>query len=119
MRLLTFEMLLTSSIILLLLVPQMNTAAAAEIKSDDETDSDTPVVMRDDAGAEIKEYVVEKIIISKEDNGKKMYRVKWKGWSAKYNTWEPLTNLTHCPQIIAKFEQQSAKKKRHVKKLKF
>lgn len=36
-----------------------------------------------------KEYEVQKIIDDEMRSGKKFYRIRWKGWSAKDDTWEP------------------------------
>mgnify|MGYP002011233545 CR=1 FL=1 len=32
------------------------------------------------------------------------YFVKWKGWPARYNTWEPLSHLQNLQAEIAAFE---------------
>ena len=50
-----------------------------------------------------KEWEVECI-----DNARRRYRklqflVKWKGWSNADWTWEPVENLAHAPEAIAKF----------------
>ena len=31
------------------------------------------------------------------------FRVLWRGYSVFESTWEPETNLTHCPAILANF----------------
>lgn len=36
-----------------------------------------------------EEYEVQKIIDDEMRGGKKYYRIRWKGWSAKDDTWEP------------------------------
>merc|ERR1719193_2960388 len=38
-------------------------------------------------------YEVEKITRSKVVEGKRQYRVRWKGWPASFDTWEPRANL--------------------------
>jgi len=38
-------------------------------------------------------YHVEKILDSKRIKGKQMYLVKWKGYTKRYNTWEPESNF--------------------------
>ncbi|PQK11029.1 hypothetical protein BB8028_0002g13470 [Beauveria bassiana] len=44
------------------------------------------------------------------------YRVKWKGWSAKHNTWEPKKNLANCQDLIDEFEALQEKENRSAKK---
>ncbi|KAM3453263.1 hypothetical protein MY3296_003854 [Beauveria thailandica] len=44
------------------------------------------------------------------------YRVKWKGWSAKHNTWEPKKNLASCQDLIEEFEALQEKEARSAKK---
>ena len=34
------------------------------------------------------------------------YLIKWKGYGHEHNTWEPLSNLTHCNEILQAFELQ-------------
>ena len=36
-------------------------------------------------------------------NGSRSFRVLWRGYSVFESTWEPETNLTHCPAILADF----------------
>ncbi|OHW94149.1 chromo domain-containing protein [Colletotrichum incanum] len=52
-----------------------------------------------------KEYVVEKIVDSRIDpvTKEQMYMVKWKGYAAKDNTWEPMKNLGKCSSMIKTF----------------
>ncbi|KAK6215004.1 hypothetical protein QIS74_08023 [Colletotrichum tabaci] len=62
-----------------------------------------------------EEYVVEKIIDSSIDPATKeqMYMVKWKGYAAKDNTWEPKKNLGKCGAMIKTFNNsQNAKGKK-------
>lgn len=55
-----------------------------------------------------QEYEVEKIIDDEMRSGKKFYRIRWKGWAAKDDTWEPKASLS-CPDIIKKYESKSSK----------
>lgn len=50
-----------------------------------------------------QEYEVLKIIDDKLENGKKLYRIRWKGWSSSDDTWEPKASLS-CPEIIKAYE---------------
>nr|1PDQ_A Chain A, Polycomb protein [Drosophila melanogaster] len=38
-------------------------------------------------------YAAEKIIQKRVKKGVVEYRVKWKGWNQRYNTWEPEVNI--------------------------
>ncbi|XP_055382579.1 polycomb group protein Pc-like [Condylostylus longicornis] len=38
-------------------------------------------------------YAAERIILKRVRKGKVEYRVKWKGWNQRYNTWEPEENI--------------------------
>lgn len=53
--------------------------------------------------AKKKEFEVQKIVDDEIRAGKKFYRIRWKGWSAKDDTWEPKTSLS-CPEIIKAYE---------------
>lgn len=64
-------------------------------------------------GDETKEFEVEKIVevhFQKKEN-KREFLIRWKGFSAAEDTWEPEENL-NCPELIAKFmdKVESAKK---------
>ena len=50
-----------------------------------------------------QEWEVENIIAREVDNkGKKMYCVLWKGYQKP--TWEPEKNLTHCKELLSRFD---------------
>ena len=52
-----------------------------------------------------KEYEVEEILDRQERRGKTKYLVKWKGYTAKENTWEGLENLKNVMKKIEEFEK--------------
>ena len=57
------------------------------------------------------EYAVEKIVDvqrSDTDPSDVKYMIKWKGWPAKYNTWEPLGHLQNLQIEIEAFESSRA-----------
>ncbi|RWS31556.1 chromobox protein 7-like isoform X7 [Leptotrombidium deliense] len=53
-------------------------------------------------------FAAECIIKKRIRKGKVEYFVKWKGWSPKYNTWEPEENILDV-RLLEAFEQQTAK----------
>lgn len=64
---------------------------------------------------EEKEYLVEHIIKKRIKKGKVEYLLKWKGYSDKYNSWEPKRNL-NCEELIEEFEKKLIEKIRELKK---
>lgn len=60
---------------------------------------------KDKSASEEEEYEVEKIIDSKKIKGKLHYLIRWKGYSAKSDTWEPENTLS-CPELINKFNDE-------------
>lgn len=53
-----------------------------------------------------QEYEVEDILQSKEDNGVRLFLVKWKGYPHDSNSWEPEKNLTNASEAIGKFWEE-------------
>ena len=53
-----------------------------------------------------KEYQVESICGNRFDDKSSgmLYLVKWKGYSSKDNTWEPMENLGNCQEALERFE---------------
>lgn len=61
-------------------------------------------------------YAAERIMKKRIRRGKAEYLVKWKGWSQKYNTWEPERNILDG-RLIDSFEESEAKRgDSHVKR---
>ncbi|EFN79054.1 Chromobox protein-like protein 5 [Harpegnathos saltator] len=59
----------------------------------------------------LKEFEVERIIeVHFKKNGKRDFLIRWKGFSAMDDTWEPEENL-NCPDLITKFMQKLEKMK--------
>lgn len=62
----------------------------------------------DDGSDEDPEYVVEKVLEKKVDEGILKYLVKWKNYPASSNTWEPAENLADCDKVVIQFETRKA-----------
>jgi hypothetical protein len=56
-------------------------------------------------------HEVEKILDHKDENGVRLYLVKWKGYRKNHNTWEPLSNFTST-QCIEEYLAKLAKVQR-------
>ena len=60
-------------------------------------------------------YEVEGIIDRKRVNGKLMYLIRWKGYDDSENTWEPLSNLEQCMDVVLEFDRAFERKQRRLK----
>lgn len=54
------------------------------------------------AQEEEESYEVEAIMSLREVEGRTEYKVRWKGWGAKYDSWLPEDEL-NCPDLLKKF----------------
>ena len=52
---------------------------------------------------EHQEYEVEAIIDSRVFRNQLQYLVHWKGYTTMDRTWEPCSNLEHCPDLLKRF----------------
>ncbi|ODN04495.1 Histone-lysine N-methyltransferase SUV39H2 [Orchesella cincta] len=64
--------------------------------SDDRARSESPETPED-------EYELEEIVDFMRDDFGDYYFLKWKGWEAKYNTWEPACHLLNCDAELLRF----------------
>lgn len=65
------------------------------------------------------EWEVEKILsFRKTGKNQNMYLIKWKGWSHKYNSFEPIENLTNCNYLLMKFFEKEAPGPMEIKQMK-
>lgn len=98
--------------------PKRSTAGKnTTIESDDEESEDSKSPKRakksSKKGAKTKgkkapvEYDVEKVVDDELRSGKKYYRIRWKGYKAKDDTWEPKASLS-CPDKIQQYEDSKA-----------
>ncbi|XP_035444616.2 chromobox protein homolog 1-like isoform X3 [Spodoptera frugiperda] len=64
----------------------------------------------DDSNAdENAEYEVDRILeVRHKKNGQREFFIHWKGWSSKFDSWEPEDNL-NCPELIKKFMEKVSK----------
>lgn len=67
------------------------------------------------ANADDRVYAAERIMKKRVRVGKVEYLVKWKGWSTRYNTWEPEENILDI-RLIDMFERSNSTPKRIKKK---
>ena len=59
----------------------------------------------DDMDADDQVFAAEAITKKRLRKGRTEYLVKWKGWSPKYNTWEPEENILD-PRLIQQYERK-------------
>ncbi|PON30987.1 hypothetical protein TGAM01_v200407 [Trichoderma gamsii] len=59
-----------------------------------------------------KEWEVEQIVDSRIDaeTMQHWFKVKWKGYASKDNTWEPKKNLTNCKSLLENYEKKGKKR---------
>ncbi|XP_033002170.1 M-phase phosphoprotein 8 isoform X2 [Lacerta agilis] len=51
-------------------------------------------------------YEVEKILDVKTEDGKVLYKVRWKGYSPDDDTWEPEEHLEDCREVLLEFRKK-------------
>jgi hypothetical protein len=64
------------------------------------------------------EYNMEALVADRLVGGKREYLVKWQGYEAKHNSWEPVENLANCVGDIKEYHKvKDAANAAHLKKL--
>lgn len=62
--------------------------------------------MADDSGK--KAYEITRILAHKRlQDGTLAYRVHWKGYRAKYNSWVPEPDMSDCFELLNEYKQQN------------
>ncbi|XP_014350474.1 M-phase phosphoprotein 8 isoform X3 [Latimeria chalumnae] len=56
-------------------------------------------------------YEVEQIIDMKMEKDEILYRVRWKGYSAEDDTWEPEAHLEDCREVLLEFRRKAMENK--------
>mmetsp|Transcript_16729 Transcript_16729/g.14646 ORF Transcript_16729/g.14646 Transcript_16729/m.14646 type:complete len:214 (-) Transcript_16729:37-678(-) len=60
---------------------------------------------KEEGGNKEEFYQVEKVVGAKTVKGNKVYLIKWVGYSAKDNTWEPIEHLSNVVYMIDEWEE--------------
>ncbi|XP_053312424.1 M-phase phosphoprotein 8 [Spea bombifrons] len=93
--------------------PSTGKATAAQQTGDGGGRADTADSEQDD---EDDVFEVESIIDSKIEGGEVLYRVRWKGYDADGDTWEPEAHLDDCREVLLEFRRQQAEAKQKLAK---
>eukprot|EP00966_Prymnesium_polylepis_P062222 1443572-Prymnesium_polylepis.1 len=59
-----------------------------------------------DAAAGKDTYEPERVVAERLAKGVTQYQVKWAGFDAKHNTWEPIEHLAGCEDLIADMKER-------------
>jgi hypothetical protein len=51
-----------------------------------------------------QEFEVETLLGRRKRGAKREYLVRWKGWGAEYDSWEPLHNLRNCRELLEEYD---------------
>ena len=58
-----------------------------------------------------EEWAVESVLDACVSHGKRRFLVRWEGFTAEHDSWEPEENLENAKGKIAEFEKKSKKRK--------
>ena len=59
-------------------------------------------------------YEPEKVVAQRTAKGVLQFQVKWVGYDAKSNTWEPLENLAGCEDLVADFKAREMQRQKEM-----
>ncbi|KAG8452903.1 hypothetical protein GDO86_004633 [Hymenochirus boettgeri] len=59
-------------------------------------------------------FEVESILDSKTEGSEVLYRVRWKGYDADGDTWEPEAHLDDCKEVLLEFRRKEAENKQKI-----
>ncbi|KAJ7517351.1 hypothetical protein O6H91_21G020100 [Diphasiastrum complanatum] len=78
-----------------------------EAEDDEDEDSEEEMDDDDETSMPLGEgfYEVQSIRKKRVHKGQVQYSVKWRGWTEKYNTWEPYEHVKDCADILEEFER--------------
>ncbi|XP_019763938.2 uncharacterized protein LOC109540159 isoform X1 [Dendroctonus ponderosae] len=84
------------------------TPSSKSASTNDLSNSNTAIRTTKIVSTQKDEFVVEKIIAKRFNPRKKTweYNIKWENFSHESNTWEPVSNLSHCKKLLEQFEEQ-------------
>ncbi|EAL65955.1 chromo domain-containing protein [Dictyostelium discoideum AX4] len=63
-------------------------------------------------------FEVEKILDKRVQHGRIQYSIRWKGFTADYDTWEDEDNVAGCPELVKEFESSREQEKKKSRKRK-
>ena len=84
------------------------TAANEQTPPTEETTAETPQEPTDDASTSGREYVIERVMAHKESPEGRLYRVRWHGYTARDDTWEPRRHLP--ANFVKRYERRVRRK---------
>ena len=88
-----------------------NDAQDAGVDADDASDSESDTDTSDEESDDEPVYIIEKILRHKYIRGVRHYRIKWAGFSAKHNSWEPERNFPK--ELIRAYKSRVKKRRGH------
>lgn len=87
-------------------------SSTSSSESEDESSTSSAESETEISESEEEIYEVERIVRRRKKRGVWMYRVKWKGFDTKENTWEPEENLTSCKEMLENFLKNCTRRQR-------